>query len=115
MIISTMLTAINRVHIKNGPFVSDGGYEYNLVLIAIVLALTEIGPGSPSIDEARGSQAHGSKWALLSLIMGAIGAAGAHAVAEAAPAPEPAPAEPPPSPEAPESPAPATSADPAQA
>jgi putative oxidoreductase len=113
VLIATMLTAINRVHIKNGPFVSDGGYEYNVVLIALLLALSETGPGSPSIDEERGSEAHGSKWALLSLLMGAIGAAGAHLVAEAAPAPEP--AEPPSAPEEPGSPAPATAADPAQA
>jgi putative oxidoreductase len=93
VIIATMLTAINRVHIKNGPFVSDGGYEYNLVLIALVLSLVEAGPGAPSIDAARGSEAHGTKWALLSLIMGAIGAAGAHAAAEATPAPEQAPAQ----------------------
>jgi putative oxidoreductase len=91
VIIATMLTAINRVHLKNGPFVSDGGYEYNAVLIGLLLALVETGPGSPSIDEARGSQAHGPKWALLSLLMGILGAAGAHRVAEATPAPEQAP------------------------
>ena len=90
-IIATMLTAINRVHLKNGPFVSDGGYEYNLVLIAAVLALTETGPGAPSIDSARGSEAHGVKWVLIALLLGAAGAAGAHVVA--GPAPEPAPAE----------------------
>jgi putative oxidoreductase len=89
---ATMLTAINRVHKKNGPWVTDGGFEYNLVLIAIVLALTETGPGAPSFDDAVGSQAHGSKWALLALLTGVLGAAGAHAVAEAGPAPEPAPA-----------------------
>src|SRR5438270_999598 len=33
-ITATMLTAINRVHLKNGPWVSNGGYEYNAVLIA---------------------------------------------------------------------------------
>jgi putative oxidoreductase len=102
-IIATMLTAINRVHLKNGPFVSDGGYEYNLVLIAVVLALTETGPGSPSIDEACGSEAHGPKWALLALLMGIAGAAGAHIAAGAAPAPEP-------EPESDASPAPATPA-----
>jgi putative oxidoreductase len=91
-IIAVMLTAINRVHIKNGPFVSDGGYEYNVVLIAAVLTLTETGPGAPSIDSARGSEAYGSKWALLALLMGALGAAGAHAAAEGAPAPAPEPA-----------------------
>jgi putative oxidoreductase len=103
---ATMLTAINRVHLKNGPFVSDGGYEYNLVLIAAVLALTETGPGSPSIDEARGSKASGPKWAILSLLMGIAGAVGAHIVAGAAPAPEPEQ----PEPESDTSPAPATTA-----
>jgi len=90
-LIATMLTAINRVHLKNGPWASSGGYEYNVVLIAAVLALAETGPGSPSIDSARGSDMHGPGWAALALLMGAIGAAGAHAAAEAAPAPAPAP------------------------
>src|ERR1700745_3209914 len=53
---STMLTAINRVHLKNGPWVTNQGYEYNLVLIAAVLALAETGPGSPSIDSAIGAK-----------------------------------------------------------
>ena len=26
---SVMLTAINRVHLKNGPWATNGGYEYN--------------------------------------------------------------------------------------
>jgi putative oxidoreductase len=87
---ATMLTAIHRVHLKNGPWSTNGGYEYNVVLIAAALALAETGPGSPSIDAARGSKAHGPKWAIISLLLGVIGAVGAHAVAEAAPAPEPA-------------------------
>ncbi|MFZ0044159.1 MAG: DoxX family protein [Solirubrobacteraceae bacterium] len=91
VLIATMLTAINRVHLKNGPWVSDQGYEYNLVLIAVALALAETGPGSPSIDDARGSTMHGPGWALVALLLGALGAAGAHAVAEAAPAPAPEP------------------------
>ena len=84
---ATMLTAINRVHFSKGPWAADGGYEYNVVLIAAVLALAETGPGSPSIDAARGSEAYGPKWAAIALLLGVIGAAGAHAVAEAAPAP----------------------------
>lgn len=87
---ATMLTAINRAHLSKGPWVTDGGYEYPVVLIGAVLALAETGPGSPSIDSARGSQAHGSKWAAIALLLGVIGAAGAHAVAQAAPAAEPA-------------------------
>jgi putative oxidoreductase len=92
-IIATMLTAIHRVHLKNGPWVTDQGYEYNLVLVAAALSLAETGPGSPSIDAARGSRMHGPKWAFISLLLGALGAAGAHVVAESGPAPEP-PAEP---------------------
>ena len=36
-LIGTMLTAIQRVHLKNGPWVTKGGYEYNVVLIAAAL------------------------------------------------------------------------------
>jgi putative oxidoreductase len=89
---ATMLTAINRVHLKTGPWVTDQGYEYNLVLIAVALALAETGPGSPSIDDAIGAKWNGPKWAVRSLVLGIIGAIGAHIVAESAPAPEPAPA-----------------------
>ena len=94
VLIATMLTAINRVHLSKGPWVSDGGYEYNLVLVAVAAALAETGPGSPSIDSARGKDAPGIKGALLALLLGAIGAAGAHFYAESQPAPaaEPAPA-----------------------
>jgi len=96
---ATMITAIIRVHAKNGPWLTDQGYEYNLVLIAAVLSLAETGPGSPSIDDARGSTLHGPKWAFLALLLGAAGAAGAHVVAGKAPAPEPAPDMPAPAPE----------------
>jgi putative oxidoreductase len=94
-VIATMLTAIHRVHLKNGPWLTDQGYEYNLVLIAVAAALAETGPGSPSIDDARGSHMYGPKWALISLALGAAGAAGANALAarsadgpEEQPAPE---------------------------
>ena len=86
LITATMITAIQRVHVSKGPWITDGGYEYNVVLIAAVLALAETGPGPVSIDRARGSEASGPKWAVLALLLGIIGAAGAHAVNEAAPA-----------------------------
>ncbi len=50
IISSTMITAIRKAHIKQGPWVTNGGYEYNLTLIAAMLALTETGPGRPSVD-----------------------------------------------------------------
>jgi putative oxidoreductase len=88
-LIATMLTAIHRVHLKNGPWVTDQGYEYNLVLIAAALSLAETGPGAPSVDDARGSSMYGPKWALISLVLGALGAAGAHVVAGSGSAPDP--------------------------
>jgi putative oxidoreductase len=96
-LISTMLTAINRVHLKSGPWAANGGYEYNVVLIAAVLTLAETGPGRPSVDAARGKELSGPGWALFALALGVAGAAGAHFAAEATPAapadPEPAASE----------------------
>jgi putative oxidoreductase len=80
---ATMLTAVHRVHLKNGPWVSSGGYEYNVVVIAAALALAETGPGKPSLDSALGIERHGSGWALAALLAGIAGAAGTHFAAEA--------------------------------
>ena len=92
VITSVMLTAIHRVHFKNGPWATNGGYEYNAVLIAAVLALAEVGPGELSLDHALGQERSGPGWALLAAAIGAAGAIGAHQAAAAYPAP-PAPAE----------------------
>lgn len=87
---ATMLTAIGTVHFKNGPWASNGGYEYNVVLIAAALAIAEVGPGPLSLDAARGRERSGSGWALTALIGGVIGAAGAY-LSAAANQPAPAP------------------------
>ena len=89
---SVMLTAIHRVHLKNGPWVTSGGYEYNAVLIAAVLALAEVGPGGFSLDSAMGQERSGPGWALLAAAIGAAGAVGAHQAAAAYPAPPSPPA-----------------------
>jgi putative oxidoreductase len=88
VLIATMITAIQRAHLSKGPWVTNGGYEYNLVLIAALLALSESGPGKPALN----SDMYGPRWAWTALALGAAGAAGAHIVAEAANEPEPAPA-----------------------
>ena len=93
VLVATMLTAIHRVHAKNGPWSSNGGYEYNLVLIAAALALAEVGPGALSLDAARGRERSGSHWALAALTTGALGALGSYAAAAAQPAPVETPAE----------------------
>jgi putative oxidoreductase len=85
---ATMLTAIQRVHFKNGPWATAGGYEYNVVLIAAVIALTETGPGKLSLDHLLGSERSGPGWALAALLLGIAGAAGAHAMAQASAPPD---------------------------
>ncbi len=73
-IIGTMATAIRTVHIKNGPWVTQNGYEYNLALIAIMVALADLGPGDISLDHALGTEVKGPLVALLALA-GGVGAA----------------------------------------
>ena len=84
---ATMLTAIHRVHLKNGPWLSNGGYEYNVVVIAAALALAEIGPGELSLDAALEREHFGPGWALAALTVGTLGALGAYLAATAQPAP----------------------------
>jgi putative oxidoreductase len=78
-LIGTMATAIHKVHKPNGPWVAQGGWEYNAVLIAALTALIDAGPGDVSVDAAVGRQEWGPGWALGGLAVG--GAAAAAAVA----------------------------------
>lgn len=49
LIAGTMVVAIGKVHAKNGPWVEGGGYEYNALIIAVVVALAVLGPGAISL------------------------------------------------------------------
>jgi putative oxidoreductase len=90
-----MSTAVRKVHLKNGPWITDGGYEYNLALVAALVALADVGPGHVSLDHALGIEVKGPLVALLALAAGIGGAAVMTAGAEpegAAPAAPEAPA-----------------------
>src|SRR3954449_7947161 len=73
MVIGTMVTAIRKGHAPKGPWVTEGGYEYNAVLVAAMFALAETGPGTPSIDAAVFPRMKGTAWALLALGAGVAG------------------------------------------
>ncbi|UJA20792.1 DoxX family protein [Thermoleophilia bacterium SCSIO 60948] len=73
-LIATMAVAAKTVHVPNGVWVSDGGYEYNVVLIAALLALVDGGPGPVSLDAKLGIEETGPALALAALAAGAIGA-----------------------------------------
>jgi len=90
LITGTMMTAIRKAHIKQGPWVTNGGYEYNAVLIATMLVLAESGPGRPSVDEARFPWMRGKGFALAQFAAAAAGsylATERFSVDEQAPAP----------------------------
>jgi putative oxidoreductase len=69
----TMITAIRKVHASKGPWVTEGGYEYNATLIALLAGLVEAGPGRPSVDAAAFPRMKGTGWALAALAAGAAG------------------------------------------
>lgn len=50
LITLTMLGAIIKVHGANGIWATSNGYEYPLVLIAVVVGVALIGAGSISLD-----------------------------------------------------------------
>ncbi|HST43236.1 MAG TPA: DoxX family protein [Conexibacter sp.] len=71
----TMAAAVATAHRDKGPWVSEGGWEYNLVLTAAVFAIVDAGPGALSLDAARGRERWGTAWALAQLGAGLAGAA----------------------------------------
>jgi putative oxidoreductase len=72
-LIGSMVTAVRKVHLEKGVWNTGGGYEFNLTLIAFVLAIVDSGPGAPSVDEALGLDDWGPAWALATLAAGAAG------------------------------------------
>jgi len=80
-LIATMITAIRTVHLPNGFWSSNGGYELNLALIAALVGLVDGGPGDLSVDEILGLDETGGASALTAL---AVGAAGSTVVMELA-------------------------------
>jgi putative oxidoreductase len=44
-LIATMLTALRAVHLDKGLWVQEGGFEYNLVMVAAVMAIIDASSG----------------------------------------------------------------------
>jgi putative oxidoreductase len=72
-----MTAAVITVHLRNGFFNTNNGYEYNLVMVAAVFALAGTGPGDWSLDNALGIDLAGTRWALAALGAGMLGGIGA--------------------------------------
>ena len=105
--LSAVMVTPLRTAIWNQGFKPATG-EHEVLLAAAALALTDTGPGKPSLDSALGIETSGSEWMLAAL--GAAAAGSAMAISQgrrhpaapvpAAPAEAPATAEAPPAPEA---------------
>src|SRR5205085_2593882 len=54
LVTAVMIVAIATVHLSKGIWTADGGFELNLVYIAIVFALAGVGSGTWSLDHALG-------------------------------------------------------------
>lgn len=74
-IIGVMINAIAAVHAGNGPWVSDGGWEYNAVLIAAATAFAFAGPGWAALDPAIGFGFAQPGWGLAAVVLGLVSAA----------------------------------------
>jgi putative oxidoreductase len=71
----TMVTAIRHVHLEKGPWATEGGYEYNLTILAALLALTH--------------ERNGTFWALAQLLAGTAGSLATSALARSEATPQP--------------------------
>jgi putative oxidoreductase len=82
MVSGVMAGAIAKVHYRNGFWMTEHGYEYNLNILAATFAVAGTGGGALTLDALRGKKHRGLGWALAQLAVGLGAAAGALAIAE---------------------------------
>jgi putative oxidoreductase len=72
---SVMVVAVGTVHRRNGLWVTNGGYEFNLVLWTVAIAVAAAGPGRFSVDHALGwvDNLSGVWWGLGVLVVSLLG------------------------------------------
>jgi putative oxidoreductase len=76
-LIAVMTAAVLTVHLPNGFFATNNGYEFNLVMAVAVFALAGTGPGDWSLDNALDIDLSGAGWALGAFGAGVLGGVGA--------------------------------------
>jgi putative oxidoreductase len=73
---SSMAVAIGSVHWRRGFWNTGQGYEFNLVLLAVPVAVAATGPGRYSVDHALGwsDNLSGPIWGVAVLTLAVVGA-----------------------------------------
>ena len=102
MVVGVMIVATVTAHSAKGFFLTDGGFEYNLLIGVAALTLAFTGPGAVSIDHPLyGGALSGAIWGIAALVLGAVAAVATlsgrqqlDAEPAAAPAAQQAPADP---------------------
>jgi putative oxidoreductase len=74
IVLSVMVVAAVSAHVKQGFFITNGGYEYNAVLGIAGLAVAFIGPGRLSADAWLGVVVNGFGWGAAALAVALVGA-----------------------------------------
>ena len=86
-LVGLMAVAVWTVHKGHGLLVTKDGWEYNLVLATIGVALATIGPGQWSVDNALGVDLNGPAGFAIALVGGLALATGLLAACYRPPAP----------------------------
>ena len=73
LVIAVMTAAVITVHWEKGLFNTEGGYEFNLTLVAAAFALAGVGSGEWSLDNVVDISWNGTGWALIALGAGIVG------------------------------------------
>jgi putative oxidoreductase len=76
VLIAVMTAAVIKVHAPNGIWNTNQGYEFNLVMAAVLFALAGVGAGAWSLDIPFGFDLNGTAWAIGALVLGVIGGIG---------------------------------------
>ena len=77
VVLAVMVVATVSVHLSKGFFMSGGGVEYNLLIMAAVAALAFTGPGAYSLDAVEGLGTSGVLAGGVAVLAGLVLGAGA--------------------------------------
>ena len=72
IIFAVMIVAAFSAHLKQGFFITSGGFEYTFVLSVAALTLAFTGPGSLSLDAILGRSWSGVLWGLGAIVAGIL-------------------------------------------
>jgi putative oxidoreductase len=67
-----MIVAAFSAHIKQGFFITSGGFEYTFVLSVAALTVAFTGPGALSLDAILGHSWSGGLWGLAAILAGIL-------------------------------------------